>query len=241
MDKRAIQRNIGNVVAYSESSSSAVYPAKILDGRMWEKHPDQHVEVSRRSRSYRKAGLRVGYPVLLARPGVATSPADRRQLEQFLVNTTLTMGDLFDEEGNRKGDFLGENERLIFRVAFPHDLHEDYEGKRRERIAARRAHDAAMRAERIRHGKLRDQTVILSNILAGLGAESPDEFPIVSPANTESQRVSLPVSLLEELINIAAPLMRGCWKCGEHDHLLPQEHAGYGTIMLCATCHPRIH
>lgn len=237
MDKRHIQRSVGKVVAYSERTSGAVYPARVLDSRMWEKHPDQHVEVSRRSRAYRRAGLRVGYPVLIPQPGVHTTPEKRRELERFLVNTTLTMGDLFDEEGNRKGNFLGEIEGLIFRVAFPHDLHEDYEGKRREQIAERRAHDAAMRAEKIRYEALRIQTVKLSNVLAGLGVHSPDNLTIVSPGNLDSQRVSLPVEVLAELISIAEPVMRGCAKCGEHDYLLPYEVAGQPVLMLCGTCH----
>lgn len=242
MDKRHIQRNIGKVVAYTERGSAAVYPAKILDGHLWEKStfPHQRVEISKRTRSYRSAGLKVGYPVLIPQPGVHMTHERRRELENYLRSTVVTMGHLFDEEGNPKGNFLGEIEGLIFRVAFPQDLYEDYTAKRREQIFAKKAHEAAMCAEQIRYGKLRDKTVVLSNILAGLGVQSTDKFSIVSPGNVEAQRVSLPVGVLEELIRVAEPVMRGCRWCGEHDFLLPHQHASQGAIMLCATCHPRV-
>lgn len=247
MNRKQMKANVGKVVAYVDHITGAVLPARVLDARMWEMRygPEPCVRLTAEYRANRgNGGIKVGYPMLMPVSGVRRSAAEQKQLEKFLAETTLTMDDLFDENGESTGILDGDrkgilNERLIFRVVFPKDAREPYEGVVREERAKRAALMAELDEARYAAEVVRKAAVRLSNTLAEYGFKSPDHLPVVAQNVTNAQRVSLDVNVLDELVRVALPYLTGCATCGVHDFLLPVDVLGVGMRMLCAECHPR--
>lgn len=242
MNRAQIKKNVGKVVAYTDRDGN-ILPAKILDARLWErtKGPEPHVQISSETRAISHASYQVGYPVLMPLRGVHTTPQQRANLEKWLADTVITMDDLFDEQGDQRNPARwAEIEGTFFRVVFPASIRENLPGLRREKAARDRQQFAEMKAARLAYESRQKAAADLNNTLVKLGYTSPDSLPIVTPYGASDDRMSVPASVLDELLRAALPYLAGCDGCGAHDHLLPLDDLERGPLMLCATCHPQV-
>lgn len=242
MERSQIKKNIGKVVAYTDRDGN-ILPAKILDARLWEtwKGDSTHVQLSNNTRAANHGSSSIGYPVLMPLRGVHHARRDRAQLEKWLADTVITMEDLFDEQGDQRNPARwAEFSRCFFRVVFPASIREDLPGLREAKKARDLAKDAEWDARRRASEARMRRGVEVSNSLAKLGFKSPDRHPIVTTHSLSDDRMSVPTDVLEELLRIAMPYMRGCAKCGTHDFLLPYGHPTLGQQMLCSECHPNV-
>lgn len=249
MNRDRIRATMRTIVGWHETIGNTVRPARVLDHRLWELHrgPEPHVKISTATRFSASSSLVIGYPVLTMTSGKGHTPEQLVAAERFLADTVLTMGDLFDEQGEDKG-ILGTKgilspkgipgDLIIFRVVSPADLYEDYWGKRAEVKAA----DDAMRAEMSRRqvvlADTRKHAEHLNMMFSAVGVESDDDKPVVQAQGLGSSRVNLPVDVLLRLMACGGMGLNGCEWCAVCTFLLPFEREGEGVVMLCATCHP---